>query len=330
MKKVLSIALAITVIMLSSVTTFAASQNTTTTYVTDAEGNDFIRVNTVVTDTAGAKVSYIAFKNNDSSVEENIVYIDQKTVNANNDPITFEYATEVEGFTGIKIEGGSTAADRKIYSASTTYRTVTVVFGEESCELILPTEVTEDTLYATDLVSDYESFASVTFADGTNAADYITLDGAAIKLVDKAGLADNAVITIIGEEPFEAAISDVAYGSFVKEDEEGNLSETFTVFGKVFTDIEAGGEDVWGGILFTDDADKLDAQIAGTYNYIGNGIDEFVARYRNNDGEFAVQLVNQNMVDSLTESNKYACIFLNSSSGTIYGDVITFEAIAAE
>lgn len=321
MKKVLVCALAALFLMASCLTAFATpAYVTTTSYVTE-DGVTSLNVKTVVT---GAEddtmLTYLAYTG-EAATDETVVFIDQKT--ADGEPVEFNYTTAESNLTGVTVKFGTSDEDEaypitEAEAARIRVINVAVVDGGND-SIVLPT-ATSTGVYATDITvpSGYELVSAV--IGETNVASLIDIASGVVKVTDAAALVNGATITITLEEPYsyDPEVTETVAGHYNGYDA-GDPAEKMTVFGKADTDIAVNAGD-WGGMILSENAD---------FDIDTVGVQIFPAKYRGENGEFAVQLINKGDKE-LTNRTWYARVYVKSTTGIAYGPVHEFEAIEAE
>lgn len=339
MKKVLVCALAALFLMASCLTAFAEDTPnyvTTTTYVTDAEGEKLQVETNVTSATNGDMLTYLAYKEatlNEGPNDSNIKYIDQQTVV--NNSARFTYTTAKENLTGVIVKFGTSSESNpytRTEAESERTREVTVVLGSDDFVQPLPTETTTG-IYTTDLpVPTGYTVESATLANGENVKSLIDVSGSTIKFEDDDALDDGSVITVTLAAPdlgtAEIVENTVKQGHF-NGYEASKPVEKMTVFGQITSD--ASDDSDWGGIILTDDSTLT----TETFILGANGVTPYRAYHKNSDGQFAVQLVNKSTGEETDDSWKelttktwYARVYVKSGTGnTVYSDIITFNPI---
>lgn len=336
MKRVLVCSLAVMILMASCFTAFAAGAPryvTTTKYVTDGDAVA-LEVDTAVTGaTKDTMLTYIAYNdaNSDSTIADGeIVYLDQQTVGETG-TLNFKYVTSKDNLTGVTVKFGTSDAEVGTTTGDITARKVTVVIGEDSEVIYMPTTA-DTTVYPTDLIIPVgKVITSVACGseDITNAGVVIVDESTNKVSIKDNNFADNAVITIAVETPViveDPIILDTIANTLRKtrviNDVETEV-EMLTVFSRAFTDVEASDETgdeadaVWGGIEICDSA-----------NFDAN-VETYRAFHRNPEtGAFAVQLVNNSGVFELTNKTLYARAYVVNSKGVdVYSEVIELTSL---
>lgn len=319
MKKVLVCALAALFLMASCLTAFAETPEyvTTTSYVTE-DGVTSLNVRTVVSGaTNGTMLTYLAYTG-DSATDDTVKFIDQKTSDGSD--VVFDYTTAKENLTNVTVKFGTSAEDNAYpitedEAARTRVINVVVVDGGND-SIVLPT-ATSTGVYATDIAVTSGYTVETAVIGSTDVANLIDIDSGYVKVTDDAALVDGATITITLEEPYSytPVVTEPASGHF-NSFEAGLPVEKMTVFGKADTDVAVTGD--WGGMLLSESAEGLE--------YGATDVQIYPAKYRGEDGSFAVQLVNKGDKE-LTTKTWYARIYVKSSTGITYSDVVEFEPI---
>lgn len=350
MKKVLVCALAALFLMASCVNAFAATYTTTTTYVTEGEGNEATTKLKVETNVGGVDegtmVTYLAYKLGDGDegpTDDNIKFIDQQTADSTGS-VNFEYTTDVGNLTGMTVKSGSDAAEQTVAheeAEADRVRTITVTCGDGGDTLKLPTEVTNSAVSTNiDTKADYE-VTEATFTastDGATAVDIkssIDYSGDKIAITDSSSIGSNGAIVITLKAPATATVKDVATGQYSGYSG-GDAAHKMTMFAKADSNVaskeepekEWEGKTVrgWGGIVVLETNDKpenADALVGNTSAKV------YPAHFRGEDGSFAVQLVDK--TQKMGTQKMYACIYVVSSDGIVtYSDVQEFEPLTSD
>lgn len=327
MKKVLVCALAALFLMASCLTAFAAempSYVTTTSYVTE-DGVTSLNVETIVTGAAAdTMLTYLAYTGA-AATDETVVFIDQKTADGSNS-VEFSYTTAKENLTGVTVKFGtsddSVAGYPKTEPEADRTRVINVtVVGGESAAITLPTEVGTSVNATTIAVGTGYTVKTAVIGE-TDVANLIDIDSGYVKVTDDDALVNGSTITITLEAPytFNPIVEATNSGHFTGY-EGGEPVEKMTVFGKATSDFDEMEENFdWGGMLLSSNSEGLE--------YGAEGVQIYPAKYRGEDGSFAVQLVNKDAANmELTTQTWYARVYVRSTTGITYGPVRTFAPI---
>lgn len=330
MKKVLVCALAALFLMASCLTAFAAempSYVTTTSYVTENDVTSLYVKTTVTGAETDTMLTYLAYTGA-SADDDSVVFIDQKTADGSA-PVVFDYTTETKNLTGVTVKFGTSDDSVAGYPKTepeadrTRVINVAVVDGGNGA-ITLPTEVTTG-VYATNIEVTTGYTVETAVIGETNVANLIDVASGVVKVNDDAALVDGATITITLKAPytFEPIVEETNEGRFTGF--EGGLPvEKMTVFGKATADFDKMEEGFdWGGMLLSETNSEPE--------YGDADVTAYAAKFRGEDGSFAVQLVNKDADNlELTTKTWYARVYVRSTTGITYGPVVTFADAPVE
>ena len=305
LKRVVSIGIGLS--MLLSMSAFAITSSTTTTY---KDGKITVTTNVSGLE-SGSKVTYLAFKNNGNNIanlaDADITYIDQATLNSGETSKTFTYVTTDAKIASKVMVGGSA---------------VTTPYNDEIPGYVTVVDASERVLAAGQITTDSESFEAsslvkVALDTAVNVSGITSVNGNADALcfmgnakemwIAKSDINTNGatkVVVTINDTPeiSNLGLNGTSYDNVVAA----------SAFGQVI------GSPAEFGVAFSLDKSLLEAESVNVTSWgedvvLGEkNVVAFPSLGKNGEGQFVVQLADS----GLSGRTLYARIYTKDSEGT--------------
>lgn len=304
LKRVVSIGIGLS--MLLSMSAFAITSSTTTTY---KDGK--ITVTTNVSDLeSGSEVTYLAFKNNGNNIanlaDADITYIDQATLNSGETSKTFTYVTTDAKIASKVMVGGSA---------------VTTPYNDEIPGYVTVVDASENVLAAGQITTDSESFeesslVKVALDKAVNVSGITSVNGN----VEALCFMGNAKEMWIAKSDINTDGATKVVVTINDTPEISNLGLNGTSYDGVVAASAFGqviGSPAEFGVAFSLDKSLLEATSVGVTSWgeevvlNENNVVAFPSLGKNGEGQFVVQLADSN----LSGKTLYARIYTKDSEG---------------
>lgn len=312
LKRVVSIGIGLS--MLFSMSAFAITSSTTTTYDTTAtDGSVKIAVTTSVTGAAeGDKITYLVHKKDAvlaSLADSEIVYIDQKTAGSDGSVAPFTYKTASTNIGSTILVGGS-ALTSPVSDAMPGYVIIKNESGDEiaygkidSASQLVGNDTLVKVTYTSTSIPVIDSISSVS-TKGVNIDDIMFLSASDGFFISGSAI-DSSAATTITVKTGSSIIDTLGANSTTYEE-----LTAISSYGKII------GDSSTYGVVFSTDRNAIETlNTAPTYIFTG---DEFTADFnscvafpalgKGLDGTFVVQLANSGFTPGTTYYTRvYKC-----------------------